>query len=67
MPGASAELKAYAQRVRVGECRWDDIESLSVPVPPEIAQLKTDSMLIWFPKSHPALPDDDAPYRIPWQ
>ena len=67
LPGASAELKAYAQRVGAGECRWDDIESLSVPVPAEIAQLKADSMLIWFPESHSALRDDDAPYRIPWQ
>lgn len=67
LPGASAELTAYARRVGAGECRWDEIESLSVPVPPEVAHLKADPMLIWFPIFRTPQSDDDAPYRIPWQ
>lgn len=67
LPGASAELKAYAERVGAGECRWNEIETLSVPVPPEVAELKRDPMLIWFPASGPSTPDDELPYRIPWQ
>jgi hypothetical protein len=67
LPGASAELKAYAERVGAGESRWNEIETLSVPVPPEVAELKRDPMLIWFPASGPSTPDDELPYRIPWQ
>ena len=66
LPGASAALKAYAQRVGAGECRWDEIEILSVPVPPEVAEFKRDPLLIWFPASPPPPPDNEQPYRIPW-
>ncbi|MET4047306.1 hypothetical protein BJD99_08640 [Rhodococcus sp. 1163] len=67
LPGASAELRAYAARVGAGECRWDEIETLSRPVPPEVEELKRDPLSIWFAPP-PTLPaDDEKPYTIPWQ
>lgn len=67
LPGASAELKAYAFRVGTGECCWDEIESLCRPVPREVAELKLDPLVIWFPPRRALPPDDDEPYTIPWQ
>lgn len=66
LPGASTELRAFAARVAAGECRWDQIDTLSRPVPREVADLKNDPNVIWFPPSPPPSPDD-AQYRIPWQ
>ena len=66
LPGASAELRAFAIRVGAGECRWDEIETLSRPVPPEVAELKGDPLLIWFPTRRPP-PENEEPYTIPWQ
>ncbi|MEV0332141.1 hypothetical protein [Nocardia sp. NPDC050717] len=40
MDTASPALKAYAERVAAGECRWADIESMARPVPPEVAEMK---------------------------
>ncbi|WP_415976080.1 hypothetical protein [Rhodococcus sp. 077-4] len=67
LPGASPELQAYALRVGAGECRWDEVEALSRPVPPEVAEMKRDPTLIWFPHARQPPPEDDTPYRIPWQ
>lgn len=67
LPGASPELRAYALRVAAGECTWDEIETLARPVPPEVAELKRDPMLIWFPPKRTPTSNDDEPYRIPWQ
>ncbi|WP_410872289.1 hypothetical protein [Nocardia sp. A7] len=41
MDTASPALKAYADRVAAGECRWCDIETLARPVPPEVAEMKS--------------------------
>lgn len=67
LPGASPELKVYAARVTVGECSWNEIETLSKPVPPEVGELKRDPALIWFPPKRTPPPDDEEPYTIPWQ
>ena len=67
LASASPELRAYAGRVAAGECSWDEIETLSRPVPPEIGELKRDTALIWFPAKQTPPPDDEEPYRIPWQ
>jgi len=44
---ASPELRAYAERVRNGECQWRDIELLARPVPPEIVELKNSPNFVW--------------------
>ncbi|MGV9675353.1 hypothetical protein ACWDSJ_08740 [Nocardia sp. NPDC003482] len=44
---ASPALRAYAERVRAGECGWADIESLARPVPPEVAELKGSPRFVW--------------------
>ncbi len=58
-PGASPALRAYAERVRVGECRWCDIEQLARPVPPEVAELKNSPQFEW--KWNPEPPPPPAP------
>ncbi|MGA9871558.1 MAG: hypothetical protein WBQ44_10510 [Rhodococcus sp. (in: high G+C Gram-positive bacteria)] len=67
LPGASPELRAFASRVGAGECGWDEIETLSRPVPREVAELKSDPMVIWFPPGQRVQPRSEEPYRIPWQ
>lgn len=67
LPDASPELRAYAGRVAAGECSWDEIETLSMPVPSEVGELKRDPALIWFPPRQTPPPDDEEPYTIAWQ
>lgn len=62
---SSPELKAYAERVRVGECTWSDIENRATPVPREVGELKASPMFTWYPAA--AQIDDEQPYRIPWE
>ncbi|MCC8928738.1 MULTISPECIES: hypothetical protein [Nocardiaceae] len=66
-PEASPELRAYAERVSLGECRWQDIDTACVPLPPEVLELKREPLLVWFPPSQEPPPDDEEPYTIPWQ
>ncbi|NKY86373.1 hypothetical protein [Nocardia veterana] len=47
MPNSSPALKDYAERVRAGECQWEQIELLARPVPPEIAELKSSPSFRW--------------------
>lgn len=56
LPTASAELRAYCIRVYAGECQWCDIERLSVPVPPEVAELKASPNYAWRWDSPPPPP-----------
>ncbi|MDI9928813.1 hypothetical protein QM588_00225 [Rhodococcus sp. IEGM 1354] len=62
---SSPELKAYAERVRIGECAWSDIENRSMPVPREVGELKASPIFIWY--SAAMQTDHDQPYRIPWE
>ncbi|MGW4845483.1 hypothetical protein [Nocardia brasiliensis] len=59
MDTASAALKAYAERVASGECRWSDIETLANPVPPEVAEMKGSPEFIW--RWSPEPPAEPAP------
>jgi hypothetical protein len=47
MPHSSPELRAFAERVYSGECRWSEIESSARPVPPEVAELKDSPNFAW--------------------
>ncbi len=63
MPNASPELKAYAERVRSGECQWEQIELLARPIPPEIAELKSSPSFTWQWDPEPEQPPTPAPVR----
>lgn len=63
MDTASPALKAYAERVSSGECRWCDIETLANPVPPEVAEMKKSPMFTW--KWSPETPQASVPNSIP--
>ena len=67
---ASPELRLYASRVAAGQCRWSEIEVTARPVPPEVAELKTNPRIRWFPeppRTSPAAGQEWESYRIPWQ
>ena len=65
---ASPELRRYAARVAAGQCHWFEIEMVARPVPPEVAELRADPRLRWFPQSPRSVPAaEQEPYRIPWQ
>jgi hypothetical protein len=57
IPHASAELRAYAERVYSGECRWSEIETLARPLPTEVAELKDSPNFVWTWNA----PTDDPP------
>ncbi|MDO3650491.1 hypothetical protein [Nocardia mangyaensis] len=59
MDTASPALKAYADRVGSGECRWCDIETLARPVPPEVAEMKGSPLFTW--KWTPEPPEEPTP------
>ncbi|CAM4242294.1 hypothetical protein NONI108955_16355 [Nocardia ninae] len=75
MDTASPALKAYAERVSTGECRWRDIETLARPVPPEVAEMKNSPLFIWpwtpeppqqpTPPPAPMWPPTHGPTRRP--
>ncbi|MBB5917434.1 hypothetical protein BJY24_006346 [Nocardia transvalensis] len=58
---ASPELRAYAERVRAGDCEWRDIERLARPVPPEVAGLKGSPHFVWRWDSAPPPPPAPRP------
>lgn len=71
-PDASSDLIRYAKRVAAGICEWRDIEQLANPLPPEICSIKDSPLFRWYParptRADPADdPEDDRPYRIPWE
>ena len=47
LPSASPALQAYAELVRDGRCRWDEIEVFAYPLPPEVVELKASTQFIW--------------------
>ncbi|WP_446225572.1 hypothetical protein ACTWPB_11075 [Nocardia sp. IBHARD005] len=59
-PTASVALQMYAQRVVLGEARWNDIELWANPVPPEVAQLKASPRYDWLyrPVAKPTPPNE---------
>lgn len=62
---ASAELRAFAAHVEAGATTWDRIEVDGKPVPPEVAELRSDPRVDW--PAHWPLDRGEEPYRIPWQ
>lgn len=54
MDSASPGLKAYAERVANGECRWSDIESLAHPLPPEVTEMRSSPRFVWPWSPEPA-------------
>lgn len=70
MDTASPALKAYAERVAAGECRWCDIETLARPVPPEVAEMKSlpqEFIWKWTPEPPQAPPPPPPPVWPPAQ
>lgn len=63
LPYASPGLRAYAERVRAGECRWSEIELLAWPLPPEVVDLKSSPRFIWpwDPQANPPAPPSSPP------
>ncbi|QIS06956.1 hypothetical protein F5X71_35735 [Nocardia brasiliensis] len=65
MDTASPALKAYAERVASGECRWSEIETRAHPMPPEVAEMKDSPQFTW--KWTPeASQVPAAPTELPW-
>ncbi|WP_245839156.1 hypothetical protein [Nocardia donostiensis] len=60
LPYASPELRYYAERVRNGECRWQEIELLMRPLPPEVLDLRSSPNFIWPWKPEPPPPPPAA-------
>ncbi|MEV0332086.1 hypothetical protein [Nocardia sp. NPDC050717] len=65
VPGMSAELYAYAERVRAGECRWSEIESCARPVPPEVVDLKASPQFVWNWSLHDSYAQPTSPLAGP--
>ncbi|MFR9752276.1 hypothetical protein ACL02S_14740 [Nocardia sp. 004] len=61
LPHASPELRAYAERVRTGECRWSEIELFARPLPPEAVELKASPNFLWEWHSQPPPPPPSPP------
>ncbi len=65
LPTASPALRDFALRVRAGECRWPEIESLVSPPPPEVVDLKSSARFIWPWGLPENLPPPVVPPSIP--
>lgn len=60
---ASPALRAYADRVRNGECFWWEIEVRARPVPPEVADLKNSPNFLWRWNPEPPPVENPPPPR----
>ncbi|GGK50818.1 hypothetical protein GCM10011591_22970 [Nocardia camponoti] len=58
---ASAELKAFAARVRSGECEWSEIETKARPIPLEVSELKESPRFEWIWTSNMSDPSGSIP------